>query len=185
MGHVWTSPLPLHARRFSWAREGPLGQRFQFGVPARSYRVGFGTTRSKPLAEGGRVNRTLPVSPRARGAAAASKSGPGGGAPRRRISVSVFRQRRLELRGRLRRQLDRALADLSIALAILCAFPRARGEPPVITWRRGWEIDAGACYGEAADGQPDRANRGLPLWVCLLWNFGGYRSLVSANEISR
>ena len=59
-----------------------------------------------------RVNRLAPRSSRTRGrAAAASKSGPGGGAPRRRISFSVFR-RRLELRGRPRRQPDRGLADL-------------------------------------------------------------------------
>jgi hypothetical protein len=39
--------------------------------------------------------------------------------------------------------------------------PRARagGGAPVITWRRGSEIGAGACYGEAADRPPDRANK--------------------------
>ena len=55
------------------------------------------------------------------------KSRPGGGAPRRRISVSVFRQRRLELRGRPRRQLDRALADLGRVAAGLSPFPRRAG----------------------------------------------------------
>ena len=35
-------------------------------------------------------------------------------------------------------------------------------------------------YGDAADRQRDRANGGLTLWVCLLWNFGGYWPLVSA-----
>ena len=35
-------------------------------------------------------------------------------------------------------------------------------------------------YGDAADRQRDRANGGLTLWVCLLWNFAGYWPLVSA-----
>ena len=35
-------------------------------------------------------------------------------------------------------------------------------------------------YGDAADRQHDRANGGLALWVFLLWNFGGYRPLVSS-----
>ena len=44
---------PLCAFSRARAREGgPLGQRFRSGAPARSYRVGSGTTRSKPLAEG-------------------------------------------------------------------------------------------------------------------------------------
>ena len=40
-------------------------------------------------------------------------------------------------------------------------------------------------YGDAADRQRDRANEGLALWVCLLWNFGGYWPLVSLDRISR
>ena len=39
---------------------------------------------------------------------------------------------------------------------------------------------AGACYGDAADRQRDRANKGLALWVCLLWNFAGYWPLLSS-----
>ena len=35
-------------------------------------------------------------------------------------------------------------------------------------------------YGDAADRQRDRANRGLALWVFLLWNFGGYWPLASS-----
>ena len=37
-------------------------------------------------------------------------------------------------------------------------------------------------YGDAADRQRDRANKGLTLWVFLLWNFGGYWPLVSSIE---
>ena len=40
-------------------------------------------------------------------------------------------------------------------------------------------------YGDAADRQRDRANGGLALWVCLLWNFGGYWPLVKFDRISR
>ena len=35
-------------------------------------------------------------------------------------------------------------------------------------------------YGDAADRQRDRANRGLTRWVFLLWNFGGYWPLASS-----
>ena len=60
----------------------------------------------------------------------------------------------------------------------LRVFSCAR-EEPVIRWRR---VAAGRrrSYGDAADRQRDRANKGLALWVCLLWNFGGYWPLVSA-----
>ena len=65
----------------------------------------------------------------------------------------------------------------------LRVFSCAR-EKAVIRWRR---VVAGCrcSYGDAADRQRDRANKGLALWVCLLWNFGGYWPLVKFDRISR
>ena len=40
-------------------------------------------------------------------------------------------------------------------------------------------------YGDAADRQRDRANRGLTRWVFLLWNFGGYSAAGELDRISR
>ena len=193
-------------------RDGGFLFRF-FGSAGFSYGVDRGDS---PIARSrvySRVNRTLPVSPRARGAAAASKvvpavarrdggflfrffgaglsygvgprrqpdraladltaltstrreaganrlspfsaregsrggieCGPGGGAPRRRISFSVFRRRRLELRGRPRRQPDRALADLPAPL-LLSAFSRARARRPSSRGGGGSWPGAGAATG--------------------------------------
>jgi len=55
---------------------------------------------------------------------------------------------------------------------------RARGA--VIRGRRRVVAGRRCSYGDAADRQRDRANGGLPLWVFLLWNFGGYWPLVSS-----
>jgi hypothetical protein len=64
----------------------------------------------------------------------------------------------------------------------LSAFSRARARRPSSAGG-GSLPGAGACYGDAADRQCDRANKGLALWVCLLWNFGGYWPLVSFGTI--
>ena len=67
--------FPYTLAVFSCAREGPSASGFDPAAPARTYRVGFGTTRSKPLAEGGRGACALwhfrlgdrPLDPRPRG----------------------------------------------------------------------------------------------------------------------
>ena len=108
---------PCHPRsasclRFSWRARGPRGQRFRSGGAGIKLWGSFGARRSKPLAAGSALTDSLPFS-RARGEPRRHRSWSRRWRAATRIFFSVFRQRRLELRGRPRRQPDRALAGYS------------------------------------------------------------------------